>query len=111
MRDGCFEYRRLYDSYKWRKLKRHQLRAHPLCAKCAAKGKVTAAGVVHHTVPHKGDLTLFYLGQLESLCAHCHDGITQQDERNGFSMEIGLDGWPTDPNHPANRKRKNDEDF
>jgi 5-methylcytosine-specific restriction enzyme A len=54
-----------------------------------------------HKVPHKGDLTLFYTGELESLCAQCHNVQTGMVETHGYTNDIGVDGWPTDPRHPV----------
>lgn len=95
------EYKKLYDTRKWKRLRLYQLQKEPLCAKCKTKGQTTPASVVHHIVPHKGDLTLFYTGELESLCAHCHNVLTGMDEQHGYSNDIGDDGWPTDSRHPV----------
>lgn len=65
---------------------------------------MTAANVVHHKVPHRGDLALFFdPSNLEAVCKPCHDGPMQSDEARGFSRDVGPDGWPVDPAHPANR--------
>jgi hypothetical protein len=66
---------------------------------------VTAATVADHITPHKGDYNLFWHGELQSLCPHHHNSIKQQLETGepGYSRAVGLDGWPTDPNHPANK--------
>jgi len=31
--------------------------------------------------------------------------VKQGIEKLGYSKQIGLDGWPVDPAHPANKKR------
>ncbi len=98
------EYRRLYKSARWRMLRIHQLAAHPLCQRCSTDDHPVPATVVHHTVEHKGDLALFFDPEnVESVCSPCHDGPIQQTEKLGFSLEVGADGFPTDPNHPFNR--------
>jgi 5-methylcytosine-specific restriction enzyme A len=63
---------------------------------------VVAAQVADHIVPHRGDSQLFWLGDLQSLCWSHHSGSKQVEERRGYRDEIGSDGWPTDPRHPAN---------
>lgn len=64
---------------------------------------MTAANVVDHINAHKGDRALFFeAGNLQSLCAWHHDSAKQQQERLGYSTQVGLDGWPLDGNHPAN---------
>ena len=96
---------KLYCTKRWRQIREHQLTQHPLCAWHLRKSPVqmVRANVVHHIIPHHGDEVLFHNGPFESLCKHCHDSIAQQDEKYGYSLDIGADGWPTDPKHPANR--------
>ena len=100
------EYLKLYKTARWQRRRDMQLQLFPLCAKCAERGVVTPAEVAHHKIPHKGDLKLFWFGELESLCTRCHDGITQQQERFGFCTDIGVDGWPVDQRHPCYAERK-----
>jgi hypothetical protein len=70
---------------------------------------VTAATVADHVIPHKGDPTLFWDGELQSLCDadpwRCHSSHKQKTERRGYSAEVGSDGFPIDPTHPANQTR------
>lgn len=97
-------YRALYKSTAWRKGRVMFLRDHPLCDLCQARGVTTAATVVNHRKPHKGDLSLFFSEMnWQALCKLCHDGEVQSTERRGFSNRIGHDGWPIDSAHPANR--------
>lgn len=96
-------WRNLYKTARWRQIREAQLTLHPFCQPCQAKGKLTRAEVVHHTLPHRGDPVLFFNGPFEPACKPCHDGHLQQAERRGYSTAIGADGWPTDPKHPANR--------
>src|SRR5262245_3131950 len=96
---------RLYDTSRWRRLRLYQLRLRPLCELCLPRRKTVPAEVVHHLVRHQGDRTKFFTTPLQSVCKSCHDGIIQKQEKAGFHDEIGLDGWPTDPAHPANKKR------
>ncbi len=72
---------------------------------CAKAGRVTAATVVDHIKPHRGDQKLFWdTANWQALCKPCHDSHKQQIERIGYSTEVGADGWPTDPQHPSNRR-------
>jgi 5-methylcytosine-specific restriction enzyme A len=87
---------------RWRSIRARHLEQQPLCRWCQIKGKVVAATIAHHDVPHKGCRKKFYTGELVSLCQACHDKTAQQIERRGFSTEIGPDGNPADPNHPWN---------
>ena len=102
--DEAKEYRKLYSTQRWRKGRLAHLRAHPLCVYCAAMDRVTAATVVDHIEPHRGDLELFFdPSNWQSLCAPCHDGAKAREESVGYSDAFDVDGYPTDAKHPANR--------
>jgi hypothetical protein len=96
----------LYKTARWQRLRRLQLQAHPLCKFCLSRGIVTAATVVDHVIPHRGNWKAFVTGELLSLCAPCHNCVKQQIETRGYFNDIGIDGFPIDPNHPFNRTRK-----
>jgi 5-methylcytosine-specific restriction enzyme A len=69
---------------------------------CAAKGLAVPATVADHIEPHHGDWHSFLNGELQSLCDACHNSTKRFEEIRGYSNEIGDDGWPIDPRHPAN---------
>jgi 5-methylcytosine-specific restriction protein A len=93
----------LYRLARWGKLRALQLQMHPLCAFCLARGELTPADTVDHKVPHGGDIAKFWvpLDGLQSLCARCHSRRKQQIEIRGYCTDIGSDGYPIDPLHPA----------
>ncbi|MBA5779484.1 HNH endonuclease [Stappia sp. F7233] len=113
------EYRALYKTARWRKRRAAHLAVEPLCRMCQARGLLndgsrTMEGkpqtnarrrflVADHVEPHKGDRYKFFFGKLQTLCPDHHDVVKQGEESRGFSVEVGLDGWPIDINHPANR--------
>lgn len=107
--DEAAVYRRLYKTRQWAALREEVIqRDMGMCRKCGARLTLGRSGpraaVVHHKKPHKGDVELFFdKGNLESVCWACHSGVIQSEEKLGFSTEIGIDGWPVDPAHPANR--------
>ena len=45
---------------RWEKARKTYLMSHPLCVMCAKDGRTTAATVVDHIIPHKGDQQLFW---------------------------------------------------
>lgn len=96
---------KLYNTVGWKRRRKAQLTAHPLCAFHLKKGQVVAATIADHVDRHNGNPDKFYQGALQSLCKPCHDSAKQAQEKAGFSKEAGLDGWPVDPAHPANRAR------
>lgn len=85
-----------YDS-KWARVRGFYLRKHPLCVYCRRDGRVVAANVVDHIVPHRlkeaidsGDeariskaRALFWdsANNWQSLCKPCHDSVKQREER------------------------------
>lgn len=94
-----------YDS-RWRKARATYLAHHPLCRMCEQQGRVTAATVVDHITPHRGDSALFWdTDNWQQLCKPHHDSAKQREERGGHASGTGLDGRPTDPSHPWNRTR------
>lgn len=97
--------RALYGTQRWRRRAAHQLLIEPLCRTCQAGGRVTAAKVADHIIPHRGDVDAFWNNDLQSLCATCHDVVKQREEKRGHSDTLDADGWPADPRHPANESR------
>lgn len=99
-------YRPWYKTARWRQLRSAILRSKPLCRMCREHGVITAATVVDHIQPHKGDEALFWSPEnLQPLCATHHNRDKQSEERRGYSTEVGADGWPTDQKHPFHRNR------
>lgn len=93
-------WRHLYNSKAWHRLRTKQLMAEPLCAYCQALGRVTAAQVVDHKTPHKGDAELFHdPDNLQSLCKTCHDSAKQRQEKSGHLVGCDASGIPVDPGH------------
>jgi len=67
--------------YKWQKARAQYLHEHPLCVMCKADGLVTAAKVVDHIVPHRGDQSLFWRrSNWQSLCATHHSRDKQIED-------------------------------
>jgi 5-methylcytosine-specific restriction endonuclease McrA len=89
--------------YKWQQARAEYLRINPWCVYClrargiveedpvqqlaasVAKGSMpTAATVVDHRIPHRGDMKLFWRrSNWQSLCAPCHSGTKQREELDG----------------------------
>ncbi len=71
-------------TYKWQQAREQWLKEHPLCVMCEASQprRVTAATVVDHKIPHRGDKVLFWRrSNWQSLCAHHHSSDKQRQER------------------------------
>lgn len=68
----------------WQKASKAFLRAHPLC-QCEAcddgRKRVTAATVVDHRTPHRGDMALFWdRKNWQSMAKACHDAKTARED-------------------------------
>jgi 5-methylcytosine-specific restriction protein A len=96
---------RWYSTNRWARIRKHQLLAQPLCHFCLERGIVAPAKICDHVEPHQGDVNRFWLGPFQSLCKRCHDSAKKFAEARGYRPDIGLDGWPLDPNHPVYRTR------
>ena len=104
VRRSRHSWRRWYKLDAWQRLRRTVLIATPLCARCERIGATVPATVVNHITPHRGDWRLFTsLENLEAVCEPCHNATIQAEEARGFATTPGSDGWPRDPDHPANR--------
>ena len=67
--------------YKWQKAREAYLRDNPLCVMCQADDRVTAATVVDHITPHRGDQKLFWRrSNWQALCAPHHSREKQREE-------------------------------
>ena len=72
-------------TYAWQKASKAYLREQPLCVMCEAKGRVTAATLVDHIAPHRGDMELFWdRSNWQPLCAPCHSSDKQREEAGGY---------------------------
>lgn len=81
-RDGKSSTQRGY-GYKWQKYRANFLHSNPLCVFCMRLGVITAATVVDHKVPHKGDQNLFWNSlNHQALCKKCHDSTKQKIENS-----------------------------
>lgn len=91
-----------YNTTRWRKRRQQQLMNEPFCRICAERNVATPATVADHVIPHDGDWNMFWLGELQSLCAAHHNGSKKEIEFRGYCSDVGMDGWPLDPKHYAN---------
>jgi 5-methylcytosine-specific restriction protein A len=72
--------KRGYDA-RWRKARLAYLAANPLCTHCKTQGIITAATVVDHITPHKGDERLFWdVANWSACCKPCHDRKTALED-------------------------------
>lgn len=70
-------------TYKWQKARARFLVDHPLCTVCEAEGRVAAATVVDHHIPHRGDQTLFWdESNWRPMCKSHHDAKTQKEGKD-----------------------------
>ncbi len=66
---------------QWRKYRKRFLANNPLCVGCEEVGRVTAAKVVDHIIPHRGNRQLFHdPANHQALCTRCHNIKTARGE-------------------------------
>lgn len=76
--------------HKWRKAREGFLKKHPLCVSCESTGITTAAVVVDHIIPHRGNKDIFWdRDNWQPLCKSCHDRKTATIDV-GFGRYGGL---------------------
>jgi len=81
--DRLADYSKLYNR-QWSKVRARFLKEHPLCAICLSESRITAANIVDHIKPHKGNKELFWdASNYQSLCKPCHDTKTARED-GGF---------------------------
>lgn len=74
-------FKHLYNTSRWKKLRKQFLQEHPLCVECKFKGAIKAATVVDHIEAHKGDEGLFWnQSNWQPLCKECHDRKTAKED-------------------------------
>lgn len=67
----------------WCRARDRYLDRHPLCVYCALANRVTAANVVDHIIPHRGDMVLFWdEDNWQSLCPPCHNSTKRREENS-----------------------------
>jgi hypothetical protein len=96
--------KRFHSSIIWQRARARQLRAVPYCERCLAEHTLTVAVIAHHKidVDERPDLRLDP-ANLESLCRQHHE--IEHHRAPAYSRDFGLDGLPTDKNHPIYRPR------
>ena len=92
-------------TWHWEKASRIYLNHNVLCVMCRANGRVVAATLVDHIIPHKGDMAVFWdVNNWQALCKNCHNNDKQFIDNNKYKKDVDDNGWPVDPQHPANKK-------
>ncbi len=72
----------------WYTASREYLKRNPLCVRCMMMGIRTPSMVTDHTIPHKGDMNLFWdQSNWCALCKRCHDMKTATED-GGFGRTI-----------------------
>lgn len=75
-------YHHLYESSKWRAMRRNFIANNPNCICCGAK-----ATIADHIIAHKGNESLFYnINNLQPMCWSCHSAKTLK-ENNYFKLK------------------------
>ena len=96
------ERQRLYQTARWRKLRKAHLATEPLCVHCQREGRVVQAAVVDHILGHdRPDWRerFFDPANLMSLCKPHHDRKTGRETHGGGGGQSS--GNSIASNHPS----------
>lgn len=86
--------------HRWQQARVAYLRANPLCVMCRQEGRLTAASVVDHVIPHRGDAARFWdADNWQALCKVHHDGAKQSSEKGGGERGCDALGNPLSKTH------------
>lgn len=103
-------YRHLYATKAWQRLRLQRFKLdNYTCRMCGLLCTGThkdnpLSPVCDHIQDHKGDENLFFdLDNTQTLCKSDHDKLKRQQDSRGYHSAVGVDGWPIDERHPANR--------
>lgn len=78
---------RLYDTHKWRELRKQILRENPLCVRCSNMGITSIATVIDHCIPAREYEDFFDTLNLFPVCTQCHSDVTKHfDNRNAHKI-------------------------
>lgn len=72
---------KLYNTHKWRKLRRIFLNANPLCVACKSKGFKKPATVVDHVVRYKEGDDFYDESNWQPMCAKHHNEKSAAESR------------------------------
>lgn len=82
--------------YKWQKISKAFLRAHPLCQcpRCLeGELQLKQASVVDHIIPHRGDMVLFWdRSNWQAMAKECHDRKTAREDGGFRGKSQGVGG-------------------
>ncbi|MFZ3578819.1 HNH endonuclease [Virgibacillus sp. DJP39] len=75
-------------TYQWRKVSKAYLKENPLCVHCRREDRLTPATEVDHTIPHGGEMKLFWdKRNWQGLCKTCHSKKTALED-GGFGNAL-----------------------
>ena len=84
------DYQKLINTTRWLQLRRYILTAQPLCQRCQAEGRITAATEVHHVRPVEEAIhysekrrRMYDPHNLRALCHDCHVKTHTEAGRSG----------------------------
>lgn len=78
----------IYNTKRWKDLRKLFVQAHPLCEKCLKEGKITPTENIHHILspfapgltPEERDRRAYSWSNLMALCVECHIKEHHKDE-------------------------------
>jgi len=71
---------KIYKGRQWQKIRQLVLHRHPLCMKCASKGRYITANTIDHITPINKGGAVYALENLQALCSSCHNSKSATDK-------------------------------
>ena len=92
------ERQEIYQSKRWKEVRKAYFQEHPLCERCLKEGRITPAHDIHHRLspfvkgltPEEKDRRAFDWSNLMALCVDCHIKEHHKDE---LTMKDKLDKY------------------
>lgn len=76
-----------YQGRQWRRVRANYLQHYPLCAECAAQGRITPARVVDHIKPINEGGARYDFRNLQGLCDKCHNRKSGREAHRSNAKE------------------------
>ena len=83
-----WQHKQVYDTARWRSLRRAILDRDPLCVICLAAGTLAPATVVDHIKPLTKGGDPWLPSNLRGCCKRCHDELTTRVTRRRMTPEM-----------------------
>ena len=79
--ESKYIYDTVYNTRRWKRLRRMILSRHPVCTECLKEGRTAPATVADHIIPIKQGGAIWDIDNLTGLCERCHNKKRQTERK------------------------------